>query len=168
MYKLDLNEGKYTIIEDLNNGVFKALRYGEEWRNLNGDKLLLALLYQYQELEEENKRLKEQLNLNEIENPEEDYQYGIDLESDIKKLYGDNYLELNEKRSALFYKIISYDNFLWRLRSMIQNPVPITTVDFDEWIREKSELMLKGAVFGEVADLIEEVEEFIKKYHLEK
>ncbi len=34
---------KYEIIEDINNGVFKALRHGEEWRDLVGDKLILAL-----------------------------------------------------------------------------------------------------------------------------
>ena len=34
---------KYEVIEDLKNGVFKALRHGEEWRDLIGDKLIMAL-----------------------------------------------------------------------------------------------------------------------------
>jgi hypothetical protein len=49
---------KYTVIEDFQNGVFKALRYGEEWRNLVGDNLILAMLYRIEELENELKALK--------------------------------------------------------------------------------------------------------------
>lgn len=49
MRRINLCDGKYTIINDLDNGgEFKALRYGEEWRNLTGDKLVLAL---FEELE---------------------------------------------------------------------------------------------------------------------
>jgi len=55
MYKLDLENGKYTIVEDLNKGKFEALRYGDEWRNLIGDNLILALVYKIQELEEKLK-----------------------------------------------------------------------------------------------------------------
>jgi len=55
MYKLDLENEKYTIIEDLNKGKFEALRYGDDWRNLIGDNLILALVYKVQELEEKLK-----------------------------------------------------------------------------------------------------------------
>ena len=51
MYKLELNNGKYTIIEDLENGKFEALRYGEEWRDLTGDNLILALVSRIKKLE---------------------------------------------------------------------------------------------------------------------
>jgi hypothetical protein len=47
---------KYTIIEDLPNGVFKATRHGEEWRNLVGDNLILSMAYKIEELEEELKK----------------------------------------------------------------------------------------------------------------
>lgn len=53
MYKIDLSDDKYTIIEDLENGRFEALRYGEEWRNLIGDNLILSLVQKVQELEEQ-------------------------------------------------------------------------------------------------------------------
>jgi hypothetical protein len=39
--------------------VFKALRYGEEWRDLTGDNLVLQMFFRIQELEEENKNVKE-------------------------------------------------------------------------------------------------------------
>jgi len=55
MYKLELQNGKYTILEDLNNGKFEALRYGNDWRNLVGDNLILALVNKVQELEDKLK-----------------------------------------------------------------------------------------------------------------
>ncbi|AZF89236.1 hypothetical protein Goe5_c01300 [Bacillus phage vB_BthM-Goe5] len=36
MREISLEQGKYTIVVDFDNGVFKALRYGEEWQNLMG------------------------------------------------------------------------------------------------------------------------------------
>ena len=56
---LKLSEGKYTIIspED-NKGNFRALRYGEEWRDLTGDGLVLSLVQHAEELEAENERLR--------------------------------------------------------------------------------------------------------------
>ena len=62
MYKINLYDNKYTVIEDINNGVFKALRYGEEWRDLIGDGLSLSMIQKIQELEEENYRLKNKVN----------------------------------------------------------------------------------------------------------
>lgn len=45
MERLDLENGKYTIINNLHNGgALKALRYGEEWKDLPGDHLTLALM----------------------------------------------------------------------------------------------------------------------------
>lgn len=41
--KISLCSGKYTIIWSEDLKVFKALRYGEEWRDLCGDNLILAL-----------------------------------------------------------------------------------------------------------------------------
>jgi hypothetical protein len=50
MGRMDLCDGKYTVINELESGgSFRALRYGEEWRDLAGDNLVLAF---YQELEE--------------------------------------------------------------------------------------------------------------------
>lgn len=41
--KIDLCEGKYTYIRYKNGGQ-KALRYGEEWRDLTGDNLVYWLV----------------------------------------------------------------------------------------------------------------------------
>lgn len=43
--------GKYTVIQD-ERGHLKALRYGEPWRDLVGDNLVLALAQEVQELRE--------------------------------------------------------------------------------------------------------------------
>ncbi len=37
-------DDKYTIILDLDKGIFKSLRYEDEWRNLIGDNLILELV----------------------------------------------------------------------------------------------------------------------------
>lgn len=50
MTKIDLLGGKYTIQHD-NGANFKALRYGEEWRDLTGDGLVLALVQRIEELQ---------------------------------------------------------------------------------------------------------------------
>lgn len=52
MTKIDLLDGKYTIQHD-NGTNFKALRYGEEWRDLTGDGLMLALVKKIEELQKE-------------------------------------------------------------------------------------------------------------------
>lgn len=66
MYRLDLYDGKYTIIFDGGgkgeSAIFHALRYGVPWRDLCGDNLILQMLLYIQDLEQENKRLKEANN----------------------------------------------------------------------------------------------------------
>lgn len=49
--RIDLENGKYTVIH--NNGAdFRALRYGESWRSLTGDGLVLAMAQKITEAEE--------------------------------------------------------------------------------------------------------------------
>lgn len=61
MTKIDLYDGKYTVIHE--NGVnFRALRNGEEWRDLTGDGLVLAMTQRIEELEEEQKLSAESYN----------------------------------------------------------------------------------------------------------
>ncbi len=52
-FKIDLYNGKYTYI--FQNGVQKALRYGEPWRedDLVGDNLVFALACEVNNLQEE-------------------------------------------------------------------------------------------------------------------
>ena len=56
LWSYSLQQGKYTIIQNLDAGVFKCLRYDEEWRDLIGDNLILALCQRIQDLESELKR----------------------------------------------------------------------------------------------------------------
>lgn len=49
--KVELNDGKYTVVNDLSEGGgFYALRYGEEWRNLAGDKLVYTMFCEIERL----------------------------------------------------------------------------------------------------------------------
>ena len=52
MTKIILQEGKYTVLHE-NGANLRALRHGEEWRDLCGDGLVLALVQRIEELEEE-------------------------------------------------------------------------------------------------------------------
>lgn len=49
MYAFDAEDGKYTFIN--NNGIVAIQRYGEDWRNESGDKALLSLLHEVEEME---------------------------------------------------------------------------------------------------------------------
>ncbi|MCY7576157.1 hypothetical protein [Bacillus pumilus] len=67
MRKLNLCDGKYTIINDLDNqGGLYALRYGRQWRSLSGDNLILGMFHEIETLREQNKDIVKALR--EIEN----------------------------------------------------------------------------------------------------
>ncbi|MDQ0174454.1 hypothetical protein [Bacillus chungangensis] len=58
MSKIELDGGKYTVVNELDDGKgFYALRHGETWRNLVGDNLVLAMFREIETLKEENERL---------------------------------------------------------------------------------------------------------------
>jgi len=59
MYKINVEGGKYTFIND--NGIVTILRYGEEWDT--GNKALLCLLHQVESLEVERNYWKEKFLL---------------------------------------------------------------------------------------------------------
>lgn len=40
---IDVNNGKYTVVFDDSNGKLTALRYGEPWRDIQGDNLVYWL-----------------------------------------------------------------------------------------------------------------------------
>lgn len=60
--QMDFEDGKFTVIYD--EGHFKALRYGQPWRDLTGDNLVYAMLVKAIQLKEERDvlaaKLKEQ------------------------------------------------------------------------------------------------------------
>jgi len=49
-----LDSGKYEVVLDQTDGKFNflALRYGEEWRDLTGDNLVLTMFNKIQDLED--------------------------------------------------------------------------------------------------------------------
>ena len=53
--------GEYEIVEDLKNNTFKALRHGEEWRNLVGDNLVMALIDKIEELQDAIETIESEL-----------------------------------------------------------------------------------------------------------
>jgi hypothetical protein len=66
--RITVNDGKYTVIVDNSApGTFRALRYGEEWRDLTGDGLVLSLCHAILDLQE---------RLEEIEN--NDFNRGVE------------------------------------------------------------------------------------------
>lgn len=55
--RLDLCDGKYTVIFDLKTGQAECLRYGEPWRSLVGDKMVLAMFDELVAAREQRDRL---------------------------------------------------------------------------------------------------------------
>ena len=49
--KIDLGNGKYHLTFDEKTGKLEACRYGEAWRDLTGDNLILALMQRITDLE---------------------------------------------------------------------------------------------------------------------
>ena len=53
MLKVTVCEGKYTVIQEADGHVY-ALRYGEPWRDVVGDNLILALAQEVETLREQS------------------------------------------------------------------------------------------------------------------
>lgn len=53
MTEIEIDYGKYTVIHNNGQGLH-ALRYGMEWRDLDGDKLILAMANEIEQLRKEN------------------------------------------------------------------------------------------------------------------
>jgi hypothetical protein len=50
--RIDLCDGKYSVIYDFDKGQSECLRYGKKWRELCDDKMVLAMFDRIVELEE--------------------------------------------------------------------------------------------------------------------
>ena len=59
MEKIEVCGGKYTIIF-YPDGKMEALRYGEAWRDLTGDGMVLAMMHEIQDLKEKIQRMEDQ------------------------------------------------------------------------------------------------------------
>ena len=55
--RIDVCDGKYTIIYDFETGQSECLRYGEKWRDLCGDKMVLAMFDTIVELQKQIEEL---------------------------------------------------------------------------------------------------------------
>jgi hypothetical protein len=51
--KIELENGKYEVVWDEKAMEFYANRYSQRWRELAGDKLVLAMMYRIEELQEQ-------------------------------------------------------------------------------------------------------------------
>lgn len=49
MTRIELDDGKYTVVHDSGAGLH-ALRYGEHWRDMTGDGLVLAMAQEIEDL----------------------------------------------------------------------------------------------------------------------
>jgi hypothetical protein len=61
-FKPDIENGKYTIVVPENDGMH-ALRHGEPWRSLTGDKMVLSMAQEIQALREREKLLAAALDV---------------------------------------------------------------------------------------------------------
>lgn len=53
----------YEVIFENKPFMFKVLRHGKEWRDLTGDNLVLDMFFMLEELQNENQKLKERLQI---------------------------------------------------------------------------------------------------------
>lgn len=61
MIKVSICDGKYTIIQDA-SGRTNVLRYGESWRDVTGDNVVLGAAYEIDKLQSRIKRLEKDLS----------------------------------------------------------------------------------------------------------
>lgn len=70
MTEIELSDGKYRVVDELfDGGGFYALRYGEEWRSLAGDKLVYAMFCEIEYLREGLTSISERPH--EFDNPDQ-------------------------------------------------------------------------------------------------
>ena len=55
--RIDVCDGKYTIIYDFETGQSECLHYGEKYRDLHGDKMILAMFDTIVELQKQIEEL---------------------------------------------------------------------------------------------------------------
>lgn len=76
--------GGYTVVFEEGTGRLHALRYGEEWRDCVGDKLLLALAYEVESLRDREQKLKAAVL--ELVSDAEAWRLGLDTRERAKEL----------------------------------------------------------------------------------
>jgi len=68
MQYIHVADGKYTVVLNNKQGTFRALRYGEEWRDCCGDNLIYWLAVELDDARKEIMELQEKCseNINEM------------------------------------------------------------------------------------------------------
>lgn len=99
-----------------------------------------------------------------------EYTYGFNYEEDIRNLYGVDYELLNNKRIQLFESFTPNVPEAKALRSIIQNPMPITKERWEEWCNIKDNLIKKCGYYLSEHDknILNEIKNFVYVYHLKE
>ncbi|HDK7314165.1 TPA: hypothetical protein PTV97_003301 [Clostridium botulinum] len=88
------------------------------------------------------------------------HKYGYDITEDMKKLYGENYEQINNIRVSLAESVLTTGQTMCNLMNIIENPIPVGQRELDKWIEDK-DVFLKTV--EKQCDLIES---FVKDYHI--
>lgn len=96
------------------------------------------------------------------------HKYGFDYEEDVKNLYGKNHKLLNDKRIRLFEEFNPSVPEVKALRNIIQNPMPITTEQFNEWSSIKNKLLKSCGYYLSENDknILSDINNFVYVYHV--
>lgn len=109
--------------------------------------------------------------------------FGLDLDKDLKELYGKNYEEIDKERLRLWGSLEKKSLEIKSLRTIIQNPVPVPSSELANWRKCKEDILHKlttGLVvlddlfaidelvekLSSVKNILSQIEEFVVKYHL--
>lgn len=99
-----------------------------------------------------------------------EHKYGFNYEEDIRNLYGANCELLSNKRIQLFESFIPNIPEVKALRDIIQNPIPITKDQFEEWCNTKDGLIKKYDYYLSEHDknILNEIKNFVYVYHVDR
>ena len=92
--------------------------------------------------------------------------YGIDQNEDLKALYGENYEECDFFRKILWTFLGNFDIDIRRLNYIIQNPIPITINEYEEWGLFKNKVCESSCTHTCASNALIEIDRFVVKYHL--
>lgn len=100
----------------------------------------------------------------------QDYTYGLDYEEDIRKLYGKDYKAINNKRFELCDSLNPNVLEVKILRNIIQNPMPITKEQLDEWKNIRDKLINQYGYYlsDNDKDILNEIYNFAYIYHVKE
>lgn len=87
--RIELESGKYTYLYNSDTGKQGVLRYGEEWRDLTGDKFVYALAQLVLKQQNGNAELKKKLERKSVLAMSDQEEYLLDLASYPDYDYGE-------------------------------------------------------------------------------